>query len=179
MSRISSSRFSCRYSSRQASRFATVFAIRWRFRIAFRVSPVPFLRASLSFSRPFPVSPRCSRSRNRSIRGVPCRLMPCVPCRRSAPRSVLLRVRRGVSPFEAWGGEGDGEFYGMFHVKRGTSPCIFRCLLGAVYVITQACWAFPCDGWIRFRAVIMSCWAFRICRIAAFSVPPPRYADWQ
>lgn len=42
-------RLSTRSPSRQASRLAAVFAIRWRFHIAFRASPVPFLRAPLSF----------------------------------------------------------------------------------------------------------------------------------
>lgn len=140
------SRLSASLSSRKASRLADVFAICGRFRIAFRVSPVPFLRASLSFSRPFPVHPRRLRSRNRGGRGVPCRLMPCVSCRRSAPRFVFLRDGRSVSPVVAWGGEGGGAFYGMFHVKRDTSPFIFRCLTSAVRAISQACRAFPCDG---------------------------------
>lgn len=139
-------RLSTRSPSRQASRLAAVFAIRWRFRIAFRASPVPFLRAPLSFSRPFPVYLRRLRSRNRGGRGVPYRTMPCVPCRRSAPRPVFLRAGRCVSPFEALGGEGGGEFYGMFHVKRDTSPCIFRCLPDVILTIIQACRAFPCDG---------------------------------
>lgn len=94
-------RLSARSSSRQAGCLAAVFAIRWRSLIAFRVSPVPFMRASLSFSCPFSVHPRRLRSRNRGWRGVPCRLMPCVSCRRSAPRSVLLHAGRGVSSFEA------------------------------------------------------------------------------
>lgn len=66
-----------------------------------RVSPVPFMRASLSFSCPFSVHPRRLRSRNRGGRGVPCRLMPCVSCRHSAPRSVLRHAGRNVSSSEA------------------------------------------------------------------------------
>lgn len=94
-------RLSARSSSRQAGCLAAVFAIRWRSLIAFRVSPVPFMRASLSFSCPFSVHPRRLRSRNRGGRGVPCRLMPCVSCRHSAPRSVLRHAGRNVSSSEA------------------------------------------------------------------------------
>lgn len=110
---------SARFSSRQADRLAAVFAIRWRFRIAFRASPVPFLRASLSFARPFSVYPRRLRSRNRSGRGVPCRTMSCAPCRRPAPRSVLLHAGRGVSSFEAWGGSGSGTASGRIFGYSG------------------------------------------------------------
>lgn len=140
------SRLSACSPSRRTDRFATVFAISRRSLIAFRASPVPFLRVPLSPSRCFSTHIGSPRSRNRSMRGVPCRSIPSVSRCRSAPRSVLLQVGRGVSPFEAWGGEGGGEFYGMFHVKRDTSPFIFRCLTSAVRVISQACRAFPCDG---------------------------------
>lgn len=132
-------RLSTRSPSRQASRLAAVFAIRWRFRIAFRASPVPFLRAPLSFSRPFPVYLRHLRSRNRGGRGVPYRTMPCVPCRRSAPRPVFLRAGRCVSPFEALGGEGDGEFYGRFHVKHGRCPVRFCMLSDVVCTVRLSC----------------------------------------
>lgn len=74
------SRLSARLSSRKASRLADVFAICGRFRIAFRASPVPFLRAYLSFSRPFPVYSRRLRSRNRGGRGVPYHPTLGVPC---------------------------------------------------------------------------------------------------
>lgn len=106
-------RLSTRSPSRQASCLAAVFAIRWRFRIAFRASPVPFLRASLSFSRPFPVYPRRLRSRNRGGRGIPYHPTLGVPChcspslcspsrsparwaRRVVFRGVGRRGRRGV-----------------------------------------------------------------------------------
>lgn len=100
----------------------------------------------LVFSSVSRLSSSSSQSKSRLGGGVPCRTMSRVPCCRSASRSVFLCARRGVSPFEAWGGEGGGEFYGMFHVKRGTSPFIFRCLTSAIRAISQACRAFPCDG---------------------------------
>lgn len=95
------SRLSARLSSRKASRLADVFVICGRFRIAFRVSPVLFLWFSLSPSRCFSMCIERPRSRNRCVRGVSCRTMPCVPCRRSAPRPVLLHAERGVSSSEA------------------------------------------------------------------------------
>lgn len=93
------SRPSPRSSSRQAGRFVAVFALRWRSIIAFRAFPVSFLRASLSPSRCFSVRIGRPRSRNRSVRGVPCRPMSSVQCRRCAPRSVFLCDGRGVSSF--------------------------------------------------------------------------------
>lgn len=162
MPRFASSRFSGRSSSHQESRLASVFASDGCSLIAFRASPVPFLLVFLSPYRCFSTCIGRYHSRNRSVKGVPCCSRPSVQCRRSALRSVLLRVGRGVPPFEAWGGEGGGEFYGTFHVKQGTSLCILRCLPGAVLSITHACRTFPCDGWMRFRAVVMSCRAFRI-----------------
>lgn len=166
MSRIASFRPSTRSSSRRASRFAAVFVLCGCFLISFRASPVPFLRVSLSFPHPFAVSSRRPGSRNRYVKGVPYSPMSYALCRRSAPRSVFLPDVNGVSSPEALGGEEGGEFYGTFHVKQRTSPCILRGFLGAVSLITQACRAFPCDGCMRFRAVIMSCGAFRICRFS-------------
>lgn len=58
----------------------------------------------------------------------------------------------------------------MFHMKRDSFPLTFRCLSGVVRAITQACQAFPCDGFMRFHAVVMPCGAFRTCLVAAFSV---------
>lgn len=129
MPRLASSCLSDRSSGRRAGRPDAVFASGGRSIIAFRASPVPFLRASLSFSCPFTAFSRRSRSRNRSGKGVPYRSIPYAPCRRFAPRSVFLSGERYVPSSEERGGEGDGTFYGMFHVKRGTSPCVFRWLL--------------------------------------------------
>lgn len=93
------SRLSARLSSRKASRLADVFAICGCFRIAFRASPVPFLRASLSFSRPFSVYPRRLRSRNRGGRGVHYHPTLGVPCHcssslRSPSRFPACRAER-------------------------------------------------------------------------------------
>lgn len=125
---LAPSRPSVRSPSRRAGRPATVFAIRGRSVAAFRVSSVPFPQRPLSFSRPFFVSSWRPRSWNRIVRGVPYRPMPYAPCRRFVPRPVFLRAWRSVSSVVSQGGEDGGEFYGMFHVKRGTSPCVFRCL---------------------------------------------------
>lgn len=102
------SRLSTRSTSRRAGRPAAVFASHGRSLVAFRSSPVPFLRASLSFSRPFPVYPRRLRSRNRGGRGVlyhptlgvPCHCSPslCSPSRspaHQARRVVFRGVGRG------------------------------------------------------------------------------------
>lgn len=81
------------------------FRCRFRPPLAFRhcisgVSCVVPAGFPLAFSMFFGAY-RGPRSRNRSVRGVPCRSISSVPCRRSAPRSVFLHAGRCVSPFEA------------------------------------------------------------------------------
>ena len=95
------SRPSARSPSRRADRPAAVFAAGGCFLIVFRASPVPFLQRSLSFSRPFFVSSRRSRSRNRSGRDVPYHWALRVSSSRSAPRFVFLCVGRCVSSIVA------------------------------------------------------------------------------
>mgnify|MGYP004476541183 CR=1 FL=1 len=122
------------------------FALRSVLRAAKRAAPPPFSPfagvPSLPFGCPlcrsrsipsrflvrFFVSSCRPRSRNRNGRDVPYRSMPYAPYRRFVPRPVFLRAGRRVSSVVSRGGEDGGEFYGMFHMKRDTSPCVFRCL---------------------------------------------------